>query len=350
MFDKYYTDARLASILVNIVPKSFKPAVVADFSCGEGSLLKAAKRKWEDLEIIANDYCPDTVSELKSHNWAIYNLDFLKKEQVNNSEISNYFQKIDLVLLNPPFNQDDVRLLHWDNCSEIIQSSIPLSFVYYSMLFLKENGYLVAILPNGCLTSDRDKLAFKFLSKNYTLEIVNKNCDSSFRNANPRVSIVKIKNTKPDTLGFPNINESIKTSRLDIVRGNIQMHRVKSNKKSEDYYPLVHTTNLKEGQVEVDNKIIISSNNIIRGPAILLPRVGNFNQDKICYLPMHSEVAVSDCIFAIICDNEFHAEEIRTLLLETWVSFKEIYSGTGALYTTLSKLKIFFDENSGTCI
>lgn len=350
MFDKYYTDPRLASILVSLVPKSFEPVVVADFSCGEGSLLKAAKKKWKDIQIIANDYCPDTASELKIHNWVVYNLDFLNSEQVNNSEIANYCGKVDLVLLNPPFNQDDIRLLHWNNCSENIQSSISLSFVYYSMHFLKENGYLIAILPNGCLTSDRDRLAFEFLSRKYTLEVVNKNCDSSFKNANPRVSIVKIKNTKPNTLNYLTIDKSVIMRRLDIVRGNIQMHKVKSNKESEYYYPLVHTTNLKKGQVEVGKKIISSSTKIIRGPAVLLPRIGSFDQDKICYLPTHSEVAISDCIFAIVCDNEFQAEEVRAFLLETWVSFKDIYSGTGALYTTLSKLKNFFDGNSSTCV
>lgn len=350
MFDKYYTESKLAEKLVNILPNSFEPSIIADFAAGEGSLLKAAHKKWQKSILLANDFCLESIISLDYLSWETYNLDFLNSNEVNRSDLMKFANKIDLVLLNPPFNQKKTKLVDWEGCTENISSGVALYFVFKSMYFLKPNGYLLAILPNGCLTSDRDQSAYKFLSRNYTLEVITENCDSHFKDASPRVSIVSIKNTRPDNFVNITIKESVKSSRLDIVRGNIQMHRIKSNTDPKKCYPLIHTTNLKKGKVQIDKGVIVNSTNIITGPAVLLPRVGNFNQEKICYLPVHSKVAISDCIFAIVCDNELHAEEIIVFLLEKWVSFKKIYGGTGALYTTLSKLKKFFDENSVKCI
>lgn len=343
MFDKYYTDPGLASMLVNLVPERFKPAVVADFACGEGSLLKAAKEKWKDLEIVANDYCSETVSELKNHHWSVYNLDFLKTEQVTNSEISKYHQNVDLILLNPPFNQDEVRLLHWNNCTEKIQSSISLSFVYYSMAFLKENGYLVAILPNGCLSSDRDKEAIIFLSKIYQLEVVKDFCDSKFKNVSPRVSIVRLKKARPSFVSLYSSNEHIPGNKVKVIRGKMHMFKAKHS-DDELSYPLVHTTDLKNTLVNINENFRVKSENIIIGPALLIPRVGNFSQDKISYLPTGTEIVMSDCLFAVLCSSEIHAKELRASLTNDWKSFKKIYNGTGAVYTTLLKITTYIYE------
>lgn len=343
MFDKYYTDPRLASMLVNLVPESFEPAVVADFACGEGSLLKAAKEKWNNLKIVANDYCLETVSELKNHHWSVYNLDFLKTEQVTNSEISKYYQNIDLILLNPPFNQNEVRLLHWKNCTEKIQSSISLSFVYYSMAFLKENGYLVAILPNGCLSSDRDKEAIIFLSKVYQLEIVENFCDSKFKDVSPRISIVRLKKARPSSVPLYLSSEHIPSNKIKVIRGKMHMFKAKHNDDKLSY-PLVHTTDLKNTLVNINENFRVKSEHIIIGPALLIPRVGNFSQDKISYLPAGTEIVMSDCLFAVLCSSEIHAKELRSFIIEDWRNFKKNYNGTGAVYTTLVKITAYFSK------
>lgn len=340
MFDKYYTSPSLASILVDLVPESFEPVVVADFACGQGSLLKAAKEKWKDLEIVANDYCSETASELKNHRWAVYNLDFLNTEQVTKSKILNYYRKVDLVLLNPPFNQDEVRLLYWKNCSEKIQSSISLSFVYYSMTFLKENGYLVAILPNGSLSSDRDKEAIIFLSKVYQLEVVEDFCDSKFKDVSPRVSIVRLKKAKPSSVRVYSSCEHSPSDKVKVVRGKMQMFKAKHSDDKLSY-PLIHTTDLKNTLVNIDEKFRVKSEHVIIGPALLIPRVGNFSQEKICYLPTGNEVVISDCLFAILCNSEIHAKQLRSLLINDWKGFKRIYNGTGAVYTTLVKITAY---------
>ncbi|WP_201573789.1 N-6 DNA methylase [Psychrobacter sp. H8-1] len=343
MFDKYYTDSRLASILVSLVPKDFEPVVVADFASGQGSLLKAAKEKWKDLEIVANDYCSETASELKNNHWSVYNLDFLKTEQVTNSGISKYHQNVDLILLNPPFNQDEVRLLHWNNCTEKIQSSISLSFVYYSMAFLKENGYLVAILPNGCLSSDRDKEAIIFLSKIYQLEVVEDFCDSKFKDVSPRISIVRLKKARPSSVPLYSSSEHIPSNKVKVIRGKMHMFKAKHNDDKLSY-PLVHTTDLKNALVNINENFRVKSEHIIIGPALLIPRVGNFSQDKISYLSTGTEIVMSDCLFAVLCSSEIHAEELRSFIIEDWRNFKKIYNGTGAVYTTLVKITTYISK------
>lgn len=345
MFDKYYTDSKLAETLVSSLPNSFDPLLIADFAAGEGSLLKAARKRWNNSTLLANDYCLESTNNLRSLNFQTYNVDFLCSNEVNNSSLMNYANSIDLILLNPPFNQKKVKLIEWIDCQEHIKSGIALYFVFKSMFFLKPDGYLLAILPNGCLMSERDKPALDFISRQYTLEVIKENCDSNFKNARPRISIVKIRNTKPEICLDLSDANYIKSNELDIIRGNIQMHKVGFKRNFKTAYPLVHTTNLRKGYVEIDNRILVGSDKIISGPAILLPRVGSIDEGKVCYLPSNKSVAISDCIFAILCDDETHAEQLKAFLFDKWVDFRKIYGGTGALYTTLSKLRNFFNEH-----
>lgn len=341
MIDQYFTPPKLADLLIDSLPDDFHPSIVADFAVGEGSLLYSGEKKWKNANFIGNDLCLKTLSVLKYNKWELYNIDFSKFEDINNSALKNYIDMIDLVLLNPPFSHRNIKPLEWNNIDSKIRSSLALVFVYNALKFLKPNGYLVAVLPNGCLTSFRDSSAINFLKEHYVFNIITENYDAIFPKVKARTSIVLIKNIKPKKIEeVKNKITPISYSSINIFRGKLQMHKVKEN-ISSDGLPLVHTSNLRNGIIDYKNNLLVLNNESIQGPAILIPRVGNFSEDKICFLSSKEEIIISDCLFAIRCENNSDAFKIKKLILDNWDDFKKNYSGTGALYITLKNLEEF---------
>lgn len=343
MTDKHYTNKSLALDLISKVPSDFHPKLIADFAVGEGILLETAQEVWNNANFIANDICLDSVNALLSKNWNLFNLDFLDYQNLQKSCISHYKNKVDLILINPPFSQKNGDFKSWDNSHLDIKSGIALNFLYNSLKFLKPNGYLLAILPEGCLISKRDELALKFLEENYETQIYTDKIASNFKKVKPNIFILRIRNAKPKTSIIKNENtftspEHVRTVNIEIFRGKFQMYKLKNINVSKGI-PLIHTTNLKNHEITLLNTQIVQDSKIINGPAIILPRVGNFKKEKICYLNQDTNVVLSDCLFAIFCDNKGNAKKIIDAITADWENFKKIYGGTGARYTTLEKLK-----------
>lgn len=342
MTDKHYTNKSLALNLISKVPSDFHPKLIADFAVGEGILLEMAQGMWDNADFIANDICLDSVNALSSKNWNLFNLDFLDYQSLQKSSISNFKNKIDLILINPPFSQKQGYIKFWDNSHLNLKSGIALNFLYNSLRFLKPNGYLLAILPEGCLISKRDELALKFLQENYETQIYTDGIDSNFKKVKPNIFILRIRNAKPKTSIMKNNTfsspKNVCNSNIEIFRGKFQMYKLKNMNVSKGI-PLIHTTNLKNHEISLLDTQIVQDIKIINGPAIILPRVGNFKKEKICYLKQDTKVILSDCLFAIFCDNEENAKKIIATITADWENFKKIYGGTGARYTTLEKLK-----------
>jgi len=61
---------------------------------------------------------------------------------------------------------------------------------------------------------------------------------------------------------------------------------------------------------------------------------------------LRKEKHKNDCLFSIECKSIDQAEDIKEFILGNWLSFKENYSGTGALYSTLEKMQKFINNFS----
>ena len=344
MIDQHFTPPLLASLLVDSLPKEFIPSYIADFAVGEGSLIYAALKKWpRGVSVVANDLCKTTLDLLNEENWYKFNMNFLDSKLVSNSGLKSFENKIDFILLNPPFSQRHVKPIAWEGISCEITSGLALSFIYRSLAFLKPAGYLVAVVPNGCLTSQRDRKALNYLKKNYIFKVIAQNKEASFDKVKVKTSIILIENISPQALFLDSSCEK-KPLKSKVFRGKLQMHIV-SKKLDKDGFPLVHTTSLKNHKIEFLNTLYVTCpNSIVKGPAVLFPRVGNFNQDKVCILLPDVEVVISDCIFSIDCRSVEEAQVLKEIIHLNWKNFKENYSGTGAVYATLDKVDFFISD------
>nr|WP_309576056.1 N-6 DNA methylase [Moraxella osloensis] len=347
MTDKFYTEDNIATLLISKVPSNFNPNIIADFAVGKGILLEKAKNKWSASKFVANDLCLESIQAVQecNLNWNCTNFNFLDYDSIINSELQLYLNIIDLILINPPFSQKDKKYKKWEGCSIEIKSGTALQFVYHSLKFLKKNGVLLAILPEGCIYSKRDEKGMSYLFEHYDVEIIKINEKAKFINATPNIFILKIINkpSKLKTYGMKNPTFTVNTNRFNIFRGKFQIHN-KISAFNEHGYPLIHTTNLKNSRLTYNENELVDSSHIISGPAILIPRVGNFDKKKVCYLPQETKVVISDCLFAIHCNSREQANVLKKNLLNNWDDFKSIYGGTGAVYTTLEKLNDFINN------
>lgn len=344
MIDQHFTPPLLASLLVDSLPKKFQPSCIADFAVGEGSLIYAALKKWpRGVNVVANDLSMDTLNLLDNNDWQKFNIDFLDKNAIADSELKKFENKIDLILLNPPFSQRGIKPILWEGTETKIKSGVALNFIYNALNFLKLGGFLVAVVPNGCLTSQRDENALTYLKEKYVFKIITHNKEATFDKVRVKTSIIMIENIKPYNFQ-KDVRLPIDRLNPRVFRGKFQMHTA-SRKMDDNGYPLVHTSSLKNNSIDFLNCYkVTNENSKVRGPAILFPRVGNFNQEKICILTSELEIVISDCIFAVKCKNLAEAECLREAIYLYWDDFKNNYSGTGAVYSSLDKIEYFINS------
>ena len=338
MIDQIFTPNHLANELVQYYSRSTHPQLITDFAVGEGSLIKAAYKHWPESQYIVNDIDQNVLSKinLPSSNIEFLNYDFLE------SDFENLFNKIDLILLNPPFSHINRKTYEWGTLN--ISSGIALFFIYKSIKYLSRNGQILAILPNGCFSTDRDAKGLDLLKQNYNIEIFDHPFSRVFHNASHNISIVRISKNKyiiqnlnkENIIGIPSNQPN---NLFKITRGNIQMHKEYKMGK----IPLLHTTSLTTGNIK-PVKYIESSLSTIKGRMLLVPRVGNFTKQHIINYYSKNNLYLSDCLFSIQCNNYNHAEILRKKILKDWEKFIESYNGSGAKFITKKKLKFYLDN------
>jgi hypothetical protein len=334
MIDQFYTSPELASILVGCVPKSLRPKVIADFAAGEGSLLCAGKNLWPRAHTLANDLSRTTVRRLKGTHpdWVVTNANFLKERSVRSSSLNAWAGRVDLVLLNQR-TRTPLRIAYRDEPSG---ASLAMAFVVKSLEFTHRDSYVLAVLPDGCLVSKCDEQIWNRLRCDFHVEVLRDNANSAFDGVRARTSIVRISRLRQtlqkSALGDKSLDMA---APYELKRGRLQMHSLQPS-RSQKAVPLVHTSHLIQGQVVQSGPKVVAKH-VVRGPAILFPRVGRVTPNKVCILETGQNVALSDCVISI---EQLSADQVLGLrrdILNNWATLAEAYRGTGAPHVTLER-------------
>jgi len=345
MIDQIYTPPELASILVGCLPKSFHPQVIADFAAGEGSLLCAAENLWPRARTLANDLSPATVQWLRGAHaeWVVANANFLNERSVRSSSLNAWAGRVDLVLLNPPFSQRSRTPLAVTYRDDPFGVSLAMAFVVKSLEFVHRDSYVLAVLPDGCLVSKCDEQIWHRLRQDFHVEVLRDNANSTFNGVRARTSIVRISRHRQALQ-----NSALHGSRLgatalyELKRGQVQMHSLRPS-RSQKAVPLVHTSHLIQGKVVQSGPRILAKH-VVRGPAILLPRVGRATPDKVCLLEAGQNVVLSDCVLSVEGLSIDQVLGFRRDILSNWATLAEAYRGTGAPHITLARASAVLDR------
>lgn len=340
MIDVHYTPDELSKIIVDCVVRAPAVTSVADFAAGEGSLLRAASDRWPLARIFANDISTKAANRMRKlyPTWSVTRSDFLSARLGSLSD-----RLYDVILLNPPFSRRGRPPVSWKPWGSACSSGVGLAFVSRALELLTAGGTLVAVLPDGAFVNEADRLGWAQIDRRFDVERILKNCSSTFDHARAHTSVVRITKTKRPKASADGQTSSVSKPvqelplNLKLIRGQRQMHKAKFVPPSRGL-PLVHTTDLHSGTVDVLGLRHIADGQIVKGPALLLPRVGQPSASKVCILAAGGQVVLSDCVIAITCDSIKHSKLLRNLLLGRWDSLENAYRGTGARFITLQRL------------
>lgn len=340
--DSYYTPALLAEKLVSYVPFPRVRSAV-DFCVGDGDLLKAVGKRYDGVDMFGTDISDDAIERLRSNcpHWQLGVCDFRDEESVSNVRFLQD-KTFDLIVLNPPFTcrGSVVEKVVFDK--QEFRISTAMLFLVRALQYLSEDGGLYAILPISCVYSDKDKTMWDYLKKNYNACVLDEPSRVSFSSkCSPNIAMVYVGRYPIAVRKVKAKSPFVSLPVESIVRGSCRMQNLEYVNSSEGI-PLIHTTNIQKGELVNLQKINPKGNFTVKQYGVVVPRVCNPNPNKVALLDGNTRYVLSDCVIAFLTESHIDAELIRNSILDNWDSFVGLYKGTGAQYTTISRLKEHF--------
>lgn len=343
MIDSYYTPSYLASRLLSYLEShTFKNVV--DFCVGDGELIRAALNLWPNIECYGTDISASALRYVreKHPDWNLGKCDFLNDKSKRSCKVlKGKKNRFDLILLNPPFScvGGTVHTISLDK--KVFKASTAMKFLAESVKYLAHDGCLLAIMPISTYYSQKDKALWEYMTTHYKLSILEIPDGNFFKDCSPSIILVSV-----------NVNIRTKTNKsiLDfscgfkdykIYRGKISVHQANYDQEG---LPFIHSTNINGNKLINANRKISAKSSIVKGPVILMPRVGKPDPQKIYYHKEDSQLVISDCIIAILPSSLKEGEKIYHKLIDNWDILKELYKGTGAKFITIERLDSFLSE------
>ena len=337
--DRFCTPEHLAVQMVNWVAPG-KRSTIADFAAGDGRLLKAAQLRWPHANIIATDISQQIIKRLQRYEskWAVGRCDFLsERSRLKCRCLKNAIGTVSLALLNPPFSYRGGAKWNIESRGMTYQCSKALAFVATAIGYLSRDGMVIALLPQGCLKSQKDAALWESIRESHTVDVLSTNGYKTFTGCFPKTAIVgiskRIGGARPTEIQLN--GRHFTGSPVTVIRGSVQMHKVSSIGRM---LPLIHTTELKNGKIDVHCRKVSAGRRSVSGPAVLLPRVGAPNRSKVKVYSSSQPIVLSDCVFAIMCKTNGHAIAVQRRIVKKWSVVEERYGGTCARYITLASL------------
>ncbi|WP_286732648.1 MULTISPECIES: methyltransferase [Sphingobacterium] len=338
--DSFYTPKILAERLISFI-KDRKINCVADFCIGDGELLRAARNKWPKVKCFGSDISDEAVenTQNKHYDWVLSKTDFLDQEQRNESII---FQKnqYDLILLNPPFSCKGGKVNEIVFEDRIYYVSTAMEFLITSISYMKTNGVIYAIMPSSVAYSQKDKEAWEMLERKYNLCLLDEPKVKYFRDCTPNVILISLNDLNQNSIQKTIPRIELEFNGVSVLRGKLSMNLIKEDVNG---FFLVHSTNLNANSIINLNVKVVNEYSKISGPAILIPRVGKPISSKICIIYPNDIYILSDCVIGIKTSTIKDAERLYLYMLENWRMIETLYTGTGAKYITIDKLKQFLN-------
>ena len=349
--DKIYTPPHLASLMAKAShtgPSISARFVVADFAAGTGELLLAAKAMWPAATVVANDTDPQAVRTLRklSESWRIGACDFLNSRSRRNSSLLRSLLKgVDLVLLNPPFSSRGSTRVSATAGGVTSKCSVGLAFVVNSIDYLTDGGELVAVLPAGSLTSERDATTWSLLNSMGDTEVLRTNGLGTFPHNAVRTVVVRFQkrhcraNTQhPVVLSKPSATCLNQRPPVHIIRGTTMVNEVQESPEEHGSIAFLHSVHLQNFSISSHWRVGSRLGRCATGPMVLLPRVGQPKQSKVVKCLDHRRFVLSDCVIALACSSLEATELLWENLQSNWSLLEEEYVGSGARYITNRRL------------
>ena len=336
---------------------------MADFAAGDGALLRAILKHRRIRLVCATDIDRRVLDRLATTTsapiWLTGKCDFLSaRSRAASPIIQTIGGRLDLALLNPPFScrgshRVTARLGH-----TLVKCSVALAFVVLAVEQLRDGGEVIALLPRGTLTNEKDVGAWRHLRSVTECAVIEEFSRTAFRNCFPETVLVRFRRKGPandaQQLGVHSIaanttllHEGAKPN-IWLFRGRVRVSDAAAHNRAFAQVPFVHTTALRHGQVDLQERRTDARLPTVSGPAVLIPRVGMPAAHKLAILLTRKQVVLSECVLALKCSDAERAILLRAHLLRQWDNLAKCYGGTCAPFLTVARLHYFLVAN-GYC-
>jgi hypothetical protein len=343
--DQFYTPEIIAGALTREV-RSKNVTIVADFAVGDGSLLRAASVKWPGARYIATDVDGQVLRKIRRlyPTWETGQCDFLSTFSRSHSRVlAELGEKVSVVLLNPPFscrgNSRWKTLVGRDS----VVCSRAMAFVLNAIPYLAADGEILAVLPAGCLRSQKDRCAWEVVRRHCADTVVGVNGRGTFPGCYPRTVITHlIRHRMPqaflgNTQGNTYPSDGQAGGQVKLYRGKFPVHDIGQDADGW-VVPFIHSTDLRGNSVRQSCRKVGAQHGFVCGRAVLIPRVGKPCKTKLAVLSRPRRVVLSDCVFALVCEDDEAAVRLEKRLESNWEKVANCYSGTCAPYITVESL------------
>lgn len=349
--DRYYTPEKTAEMVLSL--SSFSEAFLCvDPTCGAGHLLAAASKNFASIECIGIDRDRETILQLRKSRpeWTLSIANLLNPRSYNKTAAVARSEECDLLLLNPPFSHGAKKFTQLDYQNTQVQASVAMAYILKSIEIFDPNKGAIAIVPESLLYSETDSVARSLIERRFNLKILSELECKTFKGA--RVHSIAIELSSNE-----NLNERQEILRpiekeliyANLIRGSVPVYRTEFVMNG---IPFIHTTDLRyiDGFGYQFKYVPLSDRSIVSGWNILFPRVGMPNLEYIKPVFFDESYQISDCVFSLMCLNEYEASAIALRIRLEWLNFQSLYRGTGARYVTVIRLKEFLMSLGVLCI
>ena len=342
--DAYYTPDGLATRLLNFVVG--EPRTAIDFCVGDGGLLKATEQKFEDIACFGIDISEEVIEGLaiRQPSWRLGQCDFKDTEALTKIPFLQG-ATFDLIVLNPPFTCRGSSIEKVMIGEDEYHVSTAMSFLVGALPFLSETGAIYAILPVGCVYSQKDRKCWEYLKREYNACVLSEVQKAYFnKKCTPNIVLVYLgRNPYPREIEHIAQAEVQTTVELQsISRGRLGVYEMKRVKVGKKRLPYIHTTNMRKGELEDVGYTKEGIKESVKGNGVLIPRVCNPNKEKIVVYDGR-EAILSDCVVLLHTRTKKEAVQLKRQIVRNWDEFKKIYVGTGARYVTMERLRAYFN-------
>lgn len=348
--DAYYTPAALADAVVRAATVS--PNSVLDPAVGDGSLLRAAVERWPSIRAIGLDIDSQQLrrTRIRNPDWDLGRVDIFSDRSRRASSLWRSAEAdLDLILLNPPFSYRGGHSEATEYEGSRFNLTPASASVAVALSRLRPDGELLALLPAGVLSLERDDNFWRSVSESRAVDTVAEFSSTAFPGTRTKSVLVAVRaQAEPrrgELLAFPVRAHFC----VELVRGRVPVHRVGSAAGSGVRAQFLHTRDLSS-LPSVTSPVVTADGTLATpGPLLVLPRVGRVLASHLKIVASGEPVVLSDCVLALRAADAGMLIDLQRQLLEEVHQLQELYRGSCAPYVTLRRLSDFLAVR-GFCV
>jgi hypothetical protein len=337
--DRYYTPDRVARSLIERCPVG--PARTCfDSSCGDGSLLTAAQAVIPRVKCLGLDVDGVAIRRLRRENphWMLAQADALASSSWSQIPTARKSVGCDLVVLNPPFSMVSKKGTLVDVPGFQGRCSVAMAHLL-TVLVRSRPRCCAAVVPESLLFSELDAKARECIARLYTLEEGPGLRNSTFGGTRANAVLVTLETRESNGCVEQAARQLAVVQSINLVRGGLPVFESMTKRGG---IPYVHSTDLARlaGGLPAENlrKVKPIARGVVNGHVLLLPRVGVPLPSQTRSLFFRAPVQLSDCVVALKLESRTAALAWEEAIHDRWNKLIGLYHGTGARYTTVTRL------------